>query len=168
MQRRIQQFRVKLKDQIAKMDADHEAGLRQGSSRPPVPHPARIPGTRPVPYENPSVKAITSAQLNAHKMEVSSPQSVQMKQPQPREIDEDDKESMTILTELIKEKYGDDLDEATPIVANLSIDHDQQQKSDGLLVEFGDNSNLVPIHAEFEDDLVPSDYDAYGAGTVNW
>ena len=75
---------------------------------------------------------------------------------------------MTLLTELIKEKYGDDLDEATPIVANLSIDHDQQQKSDGLLVEFGDNSNLVPIHAEFEDDLVPSDYDAYGAGTVNW
>jgi hypothetical protein len=168
MQRRIQQFRVKLKDQITKMDADDKAGLRQGSSRPPVPHPARIPGTRPVSFENPSVKAITSAQLNAHKMEVSSPQSVQMKQPQPREIDEDDKESMTLLTELIKENYGDDLDKATPIVANLSIDHDQQQKSDGLLVEFDDNSNLVPIHAEFEDDLVPSDFDAYGAGTVNW
>ena len=75
MQRRIQQFRVKLKDQITKIDADDKVGLRQGSSRPPVPHPARIPGTRPVSFENPSVKAITSAQLNAHKMEVSSPQS---------------------------------------------------------------------------------------------
>ena len=78
MQRRIQQFRVKLKDQITKMDADDKAGIGHGSSRPQVPHPARIPGTRPVSFEIPSVKAITSAQLNAHKMEVSSPQSFQM------------------------------------------------------------------------------------------
>ena len=150
------------------MDADDKAGISHGSSIPPVPHPARIPGTHPVSFENPSVKAITSAQLNAHKMEVSSPRSFQMKQAQPHAIDDDNKESTTLLTELIKDTYGEDLDESTPIEANLAIDHEQQHKSDGLLVDFGDNSNLVPIHAEFEDDLVPSDYNAYGAGSINW
>ena len=149
------------------MEADDKAGLIRGSSRPPVPHPARIPGTRPVSFENPSVKAITSAQLNAHTMEVSSLQSFQMKQAQPHAIDNDNKESMTLLTELIKDKYGEDIDKATPIVANLAIDYEQQQKYDGLLVDVGDNSNHEPIHAEFKEDLVPSDYDAYSAGTVN-
>ena len=75
---------------------------------------------------------------------------------------------MALLTELIRDKYGDDLDEVTPIVANLAVNYKQHQKFDGLLVDPSNNPNLVPIHAEFEDDLVPSDYDAYGAGTVNW
>ena len=53
-------------------------------------------------------------------------------------------------------------------MAHLAIDHGHQQKTGCVLVRSGNTSNLVHIHAEFEDDLVPSDYDAYGAGKINW
>ena len=47
----------------------------------------------------------------------------------------------------------------------------------GLLVELSEPTNLVPVQAEFDEPLIPSDYDAYGgyAGiadssstAVNW
>ena len=70
----------------------------------------------------------------------------------------------------------------TPFVAKMSATQDTTDtgpsSSDSeLLVEFREPSNLVPLQAEFDEPLVPSDYDAYGgyAGiadssstAVNW
>ncbi len=43
---------------------------------------------------------------------------------------------------------------ATPIAANFD--------DKGLIVEFQDHGNLVPIHAEYDDPQIPEDYDTYG------
>ena len=70
----------------------------------------------------------------------------------------------------------------TPFVAKISAtqnaaDAGPSSSDSELLVEFGEPSNLVPLQAEFDEPLVPSDYDAYGgyAGiadssstAVNW
>ena len=70
----------------------------------------------------------------------------------------------------------------TPFVAKMSAtqnatDAGPSSSDSELLVEFGEPSNLVPLQAEFDEPLVPSDYDAYGgyAGiadssstAVNW
>ncbi len=49
---------------------------------------------------------------------------------------------------------------ATTTVANVD--------DKGLIVDFQDHGNLVPIHAEYDDPLITEDYDAYGGGSLNW
>ena len=51
--------------------------------QPHIQQPVNMLGTCPVSFDNPYVKAITSDQRNDHKMEISSPQSYQMKTAQP-------------------------------------------------------------------------------------
>ncbi len=53
-----------------------------------------------------------------------------------------------------------DVELATPTVANVN--------DKGLIVDFQDHGNLVPIFAEYDDTLLPEDYDAYGGGSLNW
>ena len=38
----------------------------------------------------------------------------------------------------------------------------------GLIVDFQDHGNLVPIFAEYDDPFMTEDYDAYGGGSLNW
>ena len=61
---------------------------------------------------------------------------------------------------LVGTMNGEAIDMATPIAAAVD--------DKGLIVDFQDHGNIIPIHAEFEDPLVPSDYDAYGGGALNW
>lgn len=158
LQRRIKQFRVRLKDLIAKMDAeDAKKDQSEGESRLPNPRTARIPPPR--------VSAITAEQIKATKSEVPSPTTASTSDDfQPYVMSIDEQNNVKKMDELLKEYLGDDCDEiATPAV------NAQSTQSSDMIVDFGEGKEqIVPIFPEFEDDLVPSDYDAYGGGALNW
>ncbi len=48
---------------------------------------------------------------------------------------------------------GDAMELDTPIIVNI--------KEKELIVDFQDHGNLVPIHAGYDDTLIPEDDDAY-------
>ena len=158
LQRRIKQFRVRLKDLIAKMDAeDAKKDQSEGESRLPNPRTARIPPPR--------VSAITAEQIKATKSEVPSPTTASTSDDfQPYVMSIDEQNNVKKMDELLKEYLGDDCDEiATPAV------NAQSTQSSDMIVDFEEGKEqIVPIFPEFEDDLVPSDYDAYGGGALNW
>ena len=54
----------------------------------------------------------------------------------------------------------DDHDPATPTVATIN--------TQGSIVDFPNHDNIVPISGEFEGPFIPSDYNAYGDGSLNW
>ena len=103
-------------------------------------------------------------QLTAHRQQVNSPASFESNQASTYPgLSAQEKSNISTLTDLIQEKYGEGSELATPLVASMA---DERGKS--MIVDFGENSNLVPIHAEFEEPLDSTHYDAYGGGSVNW
>ncbi len=83
---------------------------------------------------------------------------------QPTQSDDDDISTHDLATQfqclLAGSINNDDVELATPNVANVD--------DKGLIVDFQDHGNLVPIFAEYDDPLMPEDYDAYGGGSLNW
>ena len=65
------------------------------------------------------------------------------------------------LHSMLKDLAGSEDDSTTPIAAGIA--------ADGLLFDLSGQEKGVydPVHAEFDEPLVPSDYDAYG-DAVNW
>ncbi len=83
---------------------------------------------------------------------------------QPMQSDDDDDSAHDLASKfqclIAVSINSDDVQLATPTVANVD--------EKGLIVDFQDHSNLGPIHAEYDDPLMPEDYDAYGGGSLDW
>jgi hypothetical protein len=157
--RRVEQYRVRLSDEIARLTAQEKAGsTRPSAVRPPSPRQAKIA------IETPKLNNLSTMQLTAHRQQVNSPASFESNQASTYPgLSAQEKSNISTLTDLIQEKYGEGSELATPLVASMA---DERGKS--MIVDFGENSNLVPIHAEFEEPLDSTHYDAYGGGSVNW
>ena len=85
------------------------------------------------------------------------------------------------VNDMLVPSSNDHAEPMTPIIANVMTKNQPSSHASapesGLLVEFSEPTNLVPVQAEFDEPLIPSDYDAYGgyAGiadssstAVNW
>ena len=64
----------------------------------------------------------------------------------------------TVLEQTIATIAGGEENLATPTISSLS----KEEEVSNL------KGNTIPIGAEYEDELVPSDYDAYGGETLNF
>lgn len=157
---RIKQFRVRLKDTIAKMDAEdakRDAGGSVQQGRLPNPRTAQIP--------SPKISTVSAEQREATKTEIPPPTTEhRTMDSQPYTMSIDEKKNIQQMEDLLQEFLGDNSDE----IATPAINSQSTQDAD-MIVDFREGpQNLVPIFPEFEDDLVPSDYDAYGGGALNW
>ena len=73
----------------------------------------------------------------------------------------DEEANFQALEDMIQDSIQGTHDEAStpfPIVTTASTDNDDEPHDEA--------SNLIPIHADYEDDLIQSHYDAYGGGST--
>ena len=164
MQRRKAQSRFRLQDQITKMIEMKKQEIKTSGapSRPPYPRTPHHQQQTTAKFDDPNISTITTDQLNAfheHNNEQSSSSHQEA-----YEMSDDDKHNFATLSQmLLKSVDGEAIDLATPIIAHAAT------KSQDMIVDFGEDAgNLIPIHPEFEEPLVPEDYDAYGGGHLNW
>ena len=165
IQRRIAQAQVRLKYQIEKMLSMKKSKIKSASEsdRPPYPRTPHYQKKTQQRFDKPNASTITTNQLNAfreHTDEQVSSSSYQ----EAYEMPVDDRKNFAELEQMIlKSVDGEAIDLATPIVANIAT------RNQDMIVDFGEeHDNIVPIHAEFEEPLVPEDYDAYGGGHLIW
>lgn len=159
--RRIRQAQLRYKDYIAKLPKVVDEP-DPSNTRPPTPRVARnLNGGTKVSFENPKQHAITAEQLEAFNEQVEDPTTQLVENHAPHMMSIEEKQNFARLEEmLLNTANGKSEDVATPVVANVS--------SDEMIVDFGEKpGTLIPIHAEWEEPLVPSDYDAYGGTGLN-
>ena len=115
--------------------------------------------------DSPSVSAVSSEQLHAFQESQQNAQSDHTTMIlQPTQSDDDDVSTHDLAAQFQRMLAGsinnDDVVLATSTVDNVDYK--------GLIVDFQDHGNLVPIFAEYDDPLMPKDYYAYGCGSLNW
>ena len=79
----------------------------------------------------------------------------------PVPLSDAERDNVEHLHDMLKDLAGGDEDCVTSIVAGAA--------ADDLLVDFNGQEKevYVPVHTEFDEPLVPYDYDAYG-DAINW
>ena len=196
MRRRINQARLihKIKYQElqrkSKATSPSKSTFGTNGTRPPIPPKANLP-----PLQQPKVSAISSDISKQFHEETGFPDCAfdeMFHEPYIMTLQETNnvKELQTILesnvNNMLAPSTATQEEPMTPFVINISATQNvastdstagAESPESELLVEFGEPSNLVPLQAEFDEPLVPSDYDAYGgyAGiadssstVVNW
>ena len=188
--RRINQARLLYKKEYTNLQkqsksASYSSKHEAPGNRPPIPPRAHTP-----PLAQPKISTISSEMSSQFHKEAGPPQCMfdeLYHEPYVMSVQEEenvkDLESIisSAVNDMLVSSSNDHAEPMTPIVANVmtndqSSSHASAHES-GLLVEFDEPTNLVPVQAEFDEPLIPSDYDAYGgyAGiadssstAVNW
>ena len=164
IQRRIEQALVRLKTQIEEKEAkENNRSNNEPSSGPPYPRAPFNPRSSRTKLDTPKVTAITTQQREAYKNTLKDSQNEEQTQ-SPQEQNSMTEDETAIINDfqqlLVGSMNGEAIELATPIAAKVN--------HEGLIDDFQDQDNIILIHAEFEDPLIPSDYDAYGGGALNW
>ena len=158
LRRRIEQFRLKLKSEIEKLDkADKERGDNAKASKTPVPPKANLS------FAKPAVSTISSDVAQDFNKQVEQATStLQNESHEPYQLSSQEKVDIQDITTLLENTVGD-IEPSTPIPPVVAAAATQD-----LLVDFNQEKSVyIPIHADYESELNPSDYDAYN-DTVNW
>ena len=157
LQRRIEQFRLKLKSEIEKLDKQDEERGHNAKVLPPPPKAS-------VSFNKPTVSTISSeVAQDFHNQVDQTTSALQDVSQEPHELSSQEKVDIQHLSTLLENTVGD-TQPATPIPPVVAAASTQQD----LLVDFNqDESNYIPIHADYESELNQSHYDAYN-DTVNW
>ena len=158
LRRRIEQFKLKLKSEIEKLDkADKERGDNAKASKTPVPPKANLS------FAKPAVSTISSDVAQDFNKQVDQATStLQNESHEPYQLSSQEKVDIQDITTLLENTVGD-IEPSTPIPPVVAAAATQD-----LLVDFNQEKSVyIPIHADYESELNPSDYDAYN-DTVNW
>ena len=152
--RRIEQVRVQHKDKIREnYMRSRTKPTFESSSGPPPPRKAAIPPPRTSAISTKQRKAFTTSDLPNVDTEVTYEDFYSN--------DSDDEENYRSLETMIQNSVKATHDEAStpfPIVATASANGSDAQQDEDI--------NLIPIHADYEDDLTQGQYDAYGGGST--
>ena len=153
--RKANQWRLKLKDQI------REKETKANMTRNPRPYNGTLPdGTKKVGFERPKVKTLSTEQAKAFNEEIEANEKVDYEiYNEQHTLTDQEIDNIHTIGESLQDLIGDDIDCSTPIVAFAKAGEREK-------IEENDD-NFIPVHAEWEDPLIPSDYSAYN-GALNW
>ena len=125
----------------------------ESSSGPPPPRKAAIPPPR--------TSAISTKQRTAYTTSDLPQVDTKVTYDDYYTNDSEDEENYRSLEMMIQTSVKATHDEAStpfPIVATASADENDAHQDE--------DTNLIPIHADYEDDLTQGQYDAYGGGST--
>ena len=140
------------------MDREDEEKEKHGKvdgDKLPNPQTARIP--------RPTISAVTNDQLESYKKECPTPTSapISASLDEPCVLSVQEKENIQKLDDSLVNVMTDSDEMSTPAVANTN-------NGSIMTVDFGeDQQNIIPIHPDCEDALIPSNCDAHGSGALN-
>ena len=154
LSRRIKQVRVQHEDKIREkyMQSKTKPPF-ESSSGPPPPRKAAIPPPR--------TSAISTEQRTAYTASDLPKVDTKVTYEDYYTNNSDDEKNYHYLETMIQTSVKATHDEAStpfPIVATASANESNAHQDEDI--------NLIPIHADYEDDLTQGQYDAYGGGST--
>ena len=155
LSRRIEQVRVQFKDKI------REAYVKS-RNRPPVESTSGPPPPRKASIPPPRTSAVSTNQNKAYKTSnLPDADETEVIYKDYYSDTREDEANFQSLEDMIQDSVKGTHDEAStpfPIVTTASTNIEDKN--------LDEDSNLIPIHADYEDDLVQGHYDAYGGGST--
>ena len=160
LQRRAAQWRLRLSNEVQKLDAKRPTG-NNFNAKPPVPPK---PFIKKVGFDPPKFNTISADTASKFNSETPAPESMICHEVSDYQPATQDGTHLIQLEEMLRDTVGTTTEESTPVVATAAAD------GEDLIVDFGEQANLIPIGAEFEEPLDPADYEAYSGSysSLNW